>query len=266
MSFLFIPNSASSPPCWLSSVIRTARDLPKVIQLIHARAEIQLQHSILPGSLVSLRDIALRCLSLCEVSLTCCILQPLPGPAHCPKAGTCLRSLPLKQDPVWPVLEIQVTTLFSNPTTPFYPPCFPFPHLPPFSFSLTTTLWDELAITATEGLDLSPSTQVFLDLSFPSRCFTLLMVFFSLNSLTYSTDLLVLSVLRTESKCPSFKAMTPLPPCLNLPLPWFFALLGVSRLILPWPLFPWHLGVWALAVSFYQNNLFPYPPGKLLRS
>ena len=44
------------------------------------------------------------------------------------------ENLPLKQDPVWPVLEIQVTTLFSNPTTPFYPPCFPFPHFATFQF------------------------------------------------------------------------------------------------------------------------------------
>ena len=50
MSFLFILIQPHAYPAGSVVPSEQLRDLPKVIQLIHARAEIQLQCSILPGS------------------------------------------------------------------------------------------------------------------------------------------------------------------------------------------------------------------------
>ena len=53
MSFLFILIQPHANPAGSVVLSEQLRDLPEVIHLIHVRAEIQLQLSILPGSLVS---------------------------------------------------------------------------------------------------------------------------------------------------------------------------------------------------------------------
>ena len=53
MSFLFILIQPHAYPAGSVVLSEQLRDLPEVIHLIHVRTEIQLQLSILPGSLVS---------------------------------------------------------------------------------------------------------------------------------------------------------------------------------------------------------------------
>ena len=53
MSFLFILIQPHAYPAGSVVLSEQLRDLSEVIHLIHVRAEIQLQLSILPGSLVS---------------------------------------------------------------------------------------------------------------------------------------------------------------------------------------------------------------------
>lgn len=173
MSFLFILIQPSCLPCWLNIIITTAKRLgqghsAKRLAQGHsakrlARAEIQLQLNMLPGSLLSPRE-TLPCdpfyfapLSSLFQSSAAHLRTPPPvmhtrnrlslalsrGPSRAPTPITPRKGLPenplLNQNPIRPMLEIQVTTLFNNPTTPFYPRHFPFPRFAAFQFSPLVT-------------------------------------------------------------------------------------------------------------------------------
>ena len=106
------------------------------------------------------------------------------------------------------------------PLSSFYHlPVSPWPHNPQVKLAMFSWL---------QGLDLSPNPESSLDLSFLLD--VSLFWWCSFHSILWPTDLLVLlSDLRTKSKCPSFQPWLLLPPCLNLPPPRFFCVAGCLR-------------------------------------
>ena len=128
-------------------------------------------------------------------------------------------------------------------------PVSPWPHNPQMKLAIFSWL---------QGLDLSPNPESSLDLSFLLD--VSLFWWCSFHSVLWPTDLLVLlSVLRTESKCSSFQPWLLVPPCLNLPSPWFLTLSGVSKTHhshqpKPFPVTP---GSLSSCCFLYQNNTLP---------